>query len=151
LEFVFAVPREQLVRVGQRRSLMKRALMGIVPDEVVKRRKIAPIKQERPNGVSTEWPKPSDISLRLVSSFLEIVDPTQFSEALQTVRQSQRVFAEDLRRTLTLEAWLCHLTMRRVLTDSPSTNGRKYSSFLEADDLSEPTQPKSLASYVRDI
>ena len=27
LEFMFAIPREQIVRVGQRRSLMKRALV----------------------------------------------------------------------------------------------------------------------------
>ena len=32
LEFMYAIPREQLVRPGQRRSLMRRALVGIVPD-----------------------------------------------------------------------------------------------------------------------
>src|SRR4029077_4900258 len=31
LEFLFAVPRDQLVRPGQRRSLMRRALSGVVP------------------------------------------------------------------------------------------------------------------------
>ena len=31
LEFMFAIPREQLVRPTQRRSLMRRALVGIVP------------------------------------------------------------------------------------------------------------------------
>ena len=34
LEFLFAIPREQLVRPGERRSLMRRALKGIVPEEV---------------------------------------------------------------------------------------------------------------------
>ena len=33
VEFMFAIPREQIVRVGQRRSLMKRALVHIVPSE----------------------------------------------------------------------------------------------------------------------
>src|SRR6202021_3714702 len=33
LEFVYAAPREQLVRPTQRRSVMRRALVGIVPDE----------------------------------------------------------------------------------------------------------------------
>ena len=32
LEFLFAIPREQLVRPHQRRSLMRRALAGIVPE-----------------------------------------------------------------------------------------------------------------------
>src|SRR5262249_39050969 len=41
VEFVFALPREQLVRPGQRRSLMRRALAGIVPDAVLNRRRKA--------------------------------------------------------------------------------------------------------------
>src|SRR5581483_3677719 len=41
LEFLFAIPREQLVRPGQRRSLMRRALAGIVPSEVLERRRKA--------------------------------------------------------------------------------------------------------------
>ena len=39
LEFMFAIPREQIVRLGQRRSLMKRALAGIVPIELLNRRR----------------------------------------------------------------------------------------------------------------
>ena len=38
LEFVSAIPREQLVRPGQRRSLMRRALIDIVPDELLNRK-----------------------------------------------------------------------------------------------------------------
>src|SRR5207302_23975 len=38
LEFMFAIPREQLVRPTQRRSLMRRALVGIVPDEILNRK-----------------------------------------------------------------------------------------------------------------
>ncbi|MGA7630730.1 MAG: asparagine synthase-related protein, partial [Terriglobales bacterium] len=38
LEFMFAIPREQLVRPTQRRSLMRRALIGIVPDEILNRK-----------------------------------------------------------------------------------------------------------------
>jgi len=37
LEFMYALPRTQLVRVSQRRSLMKRALAGIVPNEILNR------------------------------------------------------------------------------------------------------------------
>src|SRR5262252_5471926 len=41
LEFLYAVPRQQLVRPKERRSLMRRALKGIVPDEVLNRRRKA--------------------------------------------------------------------------------------------------------------
>jgi|GEM_PF-6908751 Asparagine synthase (glutamine-hydrolyzing) len=37
VEFLYRIPREQLVRPGQRRSLMRRALRGIVPAEILER------------------------------------------------------------------------------------------------------------------
>ena len=145
LEFVFAVPREQLVRVGQRRSLMKRALVGIIPDELLNRRKKAPAKRDRPKDIPIEWPDACEIAQHAVGSFTEIVDPDQLSEALRKARHNQEAFVENLKHTLTLESWLRHLTIRRVLTDSLSTTEQDDTSLL-AKDLSEPTQPKSLAS-----
>ena len=60
LEFLYAVPREQIVGVGKRRFLMKRALVSIVPDELLNRRRKAPIQhestEESPTNGSTEWP-----------------------------------------------------------------------------------------------
>lgn len=37
IDYLFRVPREQLVRPGRRRSLMRRALRGIVPTEILER------------------------------------------------------------------------------------------------------------------
>ena len=146
LEFVFAIPQEQLVRVGQRRSLMKRALVGIVPDEILNRRKMAPIEQDGPTDISTEWPHPREIAQHYVSGFTQIIDPSRFSEAIQRARQNREVFVEDLRRTLALQSWLCHLTMQRVLLDSLSTKGRTCSSFPDADESGKADVAQSLAS-----
>jgi asparagine synthase (glutamine-hydrolysing) len=41
LEFLYAIPREQLVRPGRRRCLMRRALVGIVPTEILERKRKA--------------------------------------------------------------------------------------------------------------
>lgn len=41
VEFLFSIPREQLVRPGRRRSLMRRALRSIVPVEILERRRKA--------------------------------------------------------------------------------------------------------------
>jgi asparagine synthase (glutamine-hydrolysing) len=41
VEFLFSIPREQLVRPGRRRSLMRRALRGIVPEAILERRRKA--------------------------------------------------------------------------------------------------------------
>lgn len=41
LEFMFAIPREQLVRPGRRRSLMRRSLESFVPSEILERKRKA--------------------------------------------------------------------------------------------------------------
>ena len=41
VDYLFSIPREQLVRPGRRRSLMRRALAGIVPTEILERRRKA--------------------------------------------------------------------------------------------------------------
>lgn len=143
LEFVFAVPQEQLVRVGQRRSLMKRALVGILPGEILNRRKIEAIKQDGPADISTEWPDLEEIARHYVSAFTQIIDTSRFSEVLQSAQQNREVFAEDLRRTLTLQSWLCHLTMHGMLLDS--AEGRTRPSLLGADNPAKNVS-QSLAS-----
>jgi asparagine synthase (glutamine-hydrolysing) len=41
VDYLFSIPREQLVRPGRRRSLMRRALGGVVPTEILERRRKA--------------------------------------------------------------------------------------------------------------
>src|SRR4030095_8548067 len=41
LEFLFAIPRDQLLRPGHRRSLMRRAMRVVVPDEIITRKRKA--------------------------------------------------------------------------------------------------------------
>jgi asparagine synthase (glutamine-hydrolysing) len=121
LEFIFAIPREQIVRVGQRRSLMKRALVGIVPDEILNRRKKKEIvPQETPKNTpaertAAEWPSLVEIGQQIVGSSAGIIDPNRFFEALQKVRRSEEVPLDSLKRTLTLESWLRHLTTKQVI------------------------------------
>jgi asparagine synthase (glutamine-hydrolysing) len=115
LEFMFAIPREQIVGVGQRRFLMKRALVGIVPEELRNRRRKAFVPQERIKDPLTEWPNSDEISKHIVSSSIGLVDSIRFTEALQKARRNEDVPIDLLRRALTLEAWLRHLLSREVL------------------------------------
>lgn len=41
VDYLFSIPREQLVRPGRRRYLMRRALRGIVPEKILERRRKA--------------------------------------------------------------------------------------------------------------
>ncbi len=121
LEFLYSIPREQIVGVGKRRFLMKRALVGIVPDELLNRRRKAFVPQEPKTDRSTEWPRFADIDKHMVSNSIGIIDQNGFEDALQKARRNDDVPIGILRDTLELESWLCHLTIQRVLTTSMST------------------------------
>ena len=106
LEFIFAIPREQLVRPTQRRSLMRRALIGIVPDEILNRKTKAFAARSPMVAISNDWGRFAEMTQNMVSSSLGIVASECISEALQKVRRGEEVPMITLRRTLCLEEWL---------------------------------------------
>jgi asparagine synthase (glutamine-hydrolysing) len=106
LEFMFAIPREQLVRPTQRRSLMRRALVGIVPDEILNRRTKAFVARSPMVAISNDWAHFAEMTQNMLSSSLGIVDSKSISEALRRVRRGEEVPMIALRRTLCLEGWL---------------------------------------------
>ena len=91
LEFMFAIPREQLVRPTQRRSLMRRALVGIVPDEILNRKTKAFVTRSPMVAISNDWAHFAEMTQNMLSSSLGIVDPERISEALQKVRRGEEV------------------------------------------------------------
>jgi len=146
LEFLYAVPREQIVGVGKRRFLMKRALVGIVPDELLNRRRKVFVPQEPKKDGLREWPSLVATGQQLVCSSVGIIEPTRFLEALQKARRNENVPLSSLRKTLMLESWLHHLTVHRVLTNSMHAKRQGYSPGHAPEKLSAPAQPNSSAS-----
>ena len=124
LEFTFTIPREQLVRPMQRRSLMRRALVGIVPDEILNRKTKAFITRSSMVDISSDWAHFVEMTQNMLSSSLGIVDAERISEALQKVRQGQEVPMVTLRRTLLLEGWLNDLRSLGII-DLDTTVSRK--------------------------
>jgi asparagine synthase (glutamine-hydrolysing) len=145
LEFMYAIPREQIVRVGQRRSLMRRALVGIVPDELLNRKKKAsvppPVKGRSPNLPS--W---AEIGQYMISSSVGIMNSDRFLEALQKARRKEDVPIESLMRTLELECWMRQLAIRGVLASPMSTETQQRSPFCESEKLQGPVQPTRSAN-----
>jgi asparagine synthase (glutamine-hydrolysing) len=76
MEFLFTVPREQLVRPGHRRSLMRRALVNIVPNELLNRRRKAFVSREPLTAISLEWPRITELSHHMVLSSFGVVNQT---------------------------------------------------------------------------
>ena len=118
LEFIYAVPREQLVRPGHRRSLMRRALVGIVPDELLNRKRKAYVSRSLLAAISADWTRFSDLTQHMTSGSLGIVDTKKFLEALQKARQGQEVSAVTIMRTVGIEFWLHNLCEHRVSAPS---------------------------------
>jgi asparagine synthase (glutamine-hydrolysing) len=110
LEFMFAVPREQLVRPTQRRSLMRRALVGIVPDEILNRRGKAFVARAPLLSISRDWATLTEITQNnMVSGALGVVAPERFSEVLHKARRGEEIPLVTLMRTIRIERWLRRL------------------------------------------
>jgi len=146
LEFIYAIPRDQIVRVGQRRSLMRRALVGIVPDELLNRKRKAFVPQEPTKGGTAEWPSLAEIGHHILSGSVGIIESIRLFKELQKARHNEQVSIDILKRTLTLEAWLRHLAVQGVLTNPMPTKEPHYWPVLTPKELRAATQPKSSAS-----
>jgi asparagine synthase (glutamine-hydrolysing) len=106
LEFLFRIPREQLVRPGQRRSLMRRSLAGIVPEELLHRKRKAytscsPLRAVRQDLVTLQ-----NLTREMLIGRLGIVNVHIFSTVLDQARLGLEVPVIPVMRTLTLEFWM---------------------------------------------
>ena len=109
LEFLYAIPREQLVRPCQRRSLLRRALAGTVPNEILYRKRKAFVARAPLAFVSANWPC-FELAVRdMLSASLGIVNAEAFLSTLTHARNGLPVPTVQMMRTLEVEAWLNHL------------------------------------------
>jgi asparagine synthase (glutamine-hydrolysing) len=115
LEFIFAIPREQLVRPTQRRSLMRRALVGVVPDEILNRKRKAFVVRAPLIKISKTWAHFVETNWLMVSSSIGIVDVQQVSDALQKTLRGDGDHMIRLMRTIYIETWLRNLCTSGVV------------------------------------
>lgn len=123
LEFICAIPREQLVRPGQRRSLMRRSLTGIVPEEILHRKRKAFVTRSPLVALSKQSANLIAMAQDMTSSRLGIVDGKKFGEALQNARQGQPVNIVQVMRTLWVESWLRTVTRKQIVIDAGPRTG----------------------------
>jgi asparagine synthase (glutamine-hydrolysing) len=105
LEFLFAIPREQLVRPGERRSLMRRAFRGIVPDEILDRKRKGFRARSSLAALTSERETLEDLTTGMRLDSLGIVRESEFRAALETARRGGELSAQCL-RALAVEIWL---------------------------------------------
>ncbi len=105
VSFCFSVPREQLVRPHQRRSLMRRALAGLVPTEILERRRKAYVSRGLVHALTAEWTRLGG-SKQLLLEDWGIVDGAALGVGIRDAEHGREVLAIPLLRTLTIEHWL---------------------------------------------
>jgi asparagine synthase (glutamine-hydrolysing) len=129
LEFTYAIPREQLVRPGQRRSLMRRALAGIVPDELLNRKRKAFVARAPRVALCRNRALLQEMQDDLVSSAIELIDRKIFCGTLEKVWNGQEVPIVTLMRTIAIEVWLKDLVRSGLLCLNGQGNKYRASFF----------------------
>jgi asparagine synthase (glutamine-hydrolysing) len=119
IEFILAIPANQLIRPGERRSLMRRALAGIVPQEILSRRtkqfaaRTPILALEKISGqLHKEFHSP-------ISSRRGYIDPQIFLAKLDEATDGGKIHLTRMMRIISLEFWLRALTERGLLAEGP--------------------------------
>jgi asparagine synthase (glutamine-hydrolysing) len=107
VDFLFCVPREQLVRPGRRRSLMRRALEGIVPTEVLERRRKANLVRGPLLSFQNARIQLENLLAKPLAAELGYIDPVQVRSACDLLASGKdNRWSMHFRRTIGLELWL---------------------------------------------
>ena len=107
VEFLFSIPREQLVQPGRRRYLMRRALHGIVPQKILERRRKAfigraPLLALREAKTTIQNLFTNSLAVRRCW-----IDDKVFDSVLsRTVETNDAQWVMALTKTVSLELWL---------------------------------------------
>lgn len=107
VDFLLAVPRTQLARPGRRRFMMRNAMKGIVPDEVLERARKASVQRSPIVALRRHQQKLRDLFVSPHVSEMGLVDPSRANAALERVLSSNRTSEwPALLRLINLEIWL---------------------------------------------
>lgn len=126
LEFLFGIPREQLVRPGQRRSLMRRALTGIVPDEILHRKRKAFVERAQTLAIARKWEYISDLARNSLAASMGFIDSNELLRVLSAIKSQQEHASPQLIRLYVLEAWLRQICPSAIQPSTSSARSPAY-------------------------
>ena len=112
VEFMQAIPYDQLVRPNETRSLQRRALRQVVPRRILQRRGKGSPHQALFRSVAREWPRLKALFVDARVFHLGYVNPEKFSAALDRAKHGCEQNVAGLVQTVSLEFWLRSLEFR---------------------------------------
>jgi asparagine synthase (glutamine-hydrolysing) len=119
VEFLLAIPPDQLQRPGKRRSLMRRALANIVPEEVLNRKRKAFIARQPLVDVMSHWSAYRELTEHSILVTQGITDRGGLIRALEQARAGTIVSLPLLAHAVVLEKWLRHIRPYAFVSSLP--------------------------------
>jgi asparagine synthase (glutamine-hydrolysing) len=121
IEFILSIPAGQMLRPGERRSLMRRSLVGIVPAEILARRTKQVAARAPILALEQHWDELQDICRSALSARLGYIDEIEFMKTIRDARAGKAVPLVRLLWTISLEYWLRGLAVRGLLDLPPAS------------------------------
>lgn len=120
VEFLTSIPPDQLLRPGERRSLMRRALSQVLPPEVLTRKTKASAVRCFCVSLARQWEKLEVIFRLPLSSRLGYIEKNEFRKALLALKNGKiSGHTVNLLNALSLELWLRDIQARGLISIDP--------------------------------
>jgi asparagine synthase (glutamine-hydrolysing) len=114
IEFILSIPASQLLRPGERRSLMRRALAGIVLQEILCRRTKQLGARTPVLALEKCWDELQDVYQMSLSSRLGYIHDERLLKTLWDARAGKSTSIARVLWTISLEYWLRDLAARGI-------------------------------------
>jgi asparagine synthase (glutamine-hydrolysing) len=121
IEFVLSIPASQLLRPGHRRSLMRRSLVGIVPQEILDRRTKQFGARTPIVDLENHWDEIRAAFDSPMTSRFGYVDGDCFLKKLQGARGGKEIHITRMLKTISLEFFLRDLAERGLIVERSNT------------------------------
>ena len=121
LMFILAIPADQLLRPGDRRSLMRRSLVNYVPSEVLGRRTKQTGARTHICTIEKNWTELQCLFDSPLTAQLGYLNPERFLTSLHGLRHGTMVHISRLQRAISLELWTRDLASRRIIDNMATT------------------------------
>jgi asparagine synthase (glutamine-hydrolysing) len=121
IEFLLSIPADQLLRPGERRSLMRRSLAHIVPQEILSR-STKQVASRTPTIILGKfWDELQSIYRSSLSSRLGYIHEAQLLKTICDARAGKSVSLVRVLWTISLEYWLRDLVARGLVDPSAAS------------------------------
>lgn len=106
VNYLFSIPREQILRPGRRRSLMRRALLGIVPHEILERRRKAYQLRAPLYALQQAHDRLETLFAEPMLADAGLIDVKTLQLCLRRTTGGDPLWWQAMLRTIALELWL---------------------------------------------